>query len=176
MSWGVLVMVRAILFSRLVPGLMLSASLLGCGSKPADDRAAIESRTSANMAAVANATVPVVVASSEPKSAIANPSPGSKPNPLPLPLPVGFYATDGDCATAMKYGSTGNIGIVIDATHWADIDADYPLHPVEDLGGGKFKLGEAADTLRKTGPNSFIVDEDTEHARTLHWCAEKRPG
>lgn len=89
-----------------------------------------------------------------------------------MPLRLGYYAVNTDCSAALK---DGNLGIVIEADLWRDIDGDYQLLPVEDLGGGKFKLGEAADALRQTGPTSFVVDEGTDHERELRWCAEKRP-
>lgn len=145
-----------------LPGLAFGAMIFGvvaCGSAPTSSSGRPESTPET----AASATVPAAAL----QARVASPTRAAGQSPLPL----GYYAVNSDCAVAMKDG----LGILIDRTHWSDIDGDYELLPVEDLGGGKFKLGEAADTLRQTGPTSFVADEGTDHERALKWCAEKRP-
>lgn len=90
----------------------------------------------------------------------------------PLPMPLGYYASNNTCTEAM---TSPLAGIVIEAEYLRDIDGDYPLLPVTELGGGKFKLGGAIDVLRQTGPKTFIAEEGKEYERRLEWCAEKPP-
>ncbi|MDZ4138591.1 MAG: hypothetical protein U1D66_06890 [Erythrobacter sp.] len=90
-----------------------------------------------------------------------------------LPIRLGYYGHAGDgCAVALR-SWTG--GITIDDRYWRDLDGDYPVRPVKSLENGKFKLGEAADVIRVTGPDSFVADEGTDYERRFIWCAERAP-
>lgn len=90
-----------------------------------------------------------------------------------LPIKLGYYGyADDGCAVAMR-SNTG--GITISDKYWGDIDGDYPIRPVKNLGDGKYRLGDAADMIRVTGSNSFVADEGTEFERRFIWCAAKAP-
>lgn len=97
--------------------------------------------------------------------------PASASGSLPIKLGYYGYADDG-CAVALR-SNTG--GITISDKYWGDIDGDYPIRPVRDLGGGRYRLGEAVDMIRVTGPDSFVADEGTEYERRFIWCAAKAP-
>lgn len=90
-----------------------------------------------------------------------------------LPIRVGYYGIKEDgCAIAMRSDTSG---IFVDSKYYRAIDGDYPLHPVRSLGGNRYKLGEAWEQVRVTGPNSFIADEGTEYEITYIWCSERAP-
>jgi hypothetical protein len=90
-----------------------------------------------------------------------------------LPIKLGYYGfADDGCAVALR-SYTG--GITISDKYWGDIDGDYPIRPVRDLGGGRYRLGEAVDMIRVTGPDSFVADEGTEYERRFLWCSAKAP-
>ena len=103
----------------------------------------------------------------------AAPKQPAAPNTSGLPIRVGYYAVnDTNCAAALR---SWTAGVVIDEGHLRDIDGDYPVRPVRSLGGGRYRLGEAFDTVRILSPDGFIADEGQEHERRFLWCAEKAP-
>lgn len=132
----------------------IACALVACGPRDASDGASAE---------------PEVLPTAVQQSAPARPGAVSASS---LPMPVGYYAVNESCGAAMKNGANG---VMVTETHLEDIDGDYPLLPVTDLGDSKFKLGEAFDAVRQTGPQTFVADEGSEHERRFIWCAAGRP-
>lgn len=87
-----------------------------------------------------------------------------------LPIPLGFYVIGAKCA-----GATANDGILVTPTLWQDADGDYAIKPVKNLGGGRYKLGEAADVVQITGPRGFIAEPGQEYQRVFTWCSAAAP-
>jgi hypothetical protein len=87
-----------------------------------------------------------------------------------LPIPLGFYILGTKCA-----GALANDGILVTPTLWQDADGDYAIKPVKNLGGGKYRLGDAADVVQVTGPRSFIAEPGEEYQRVFTWCSATAP-
>lgn len=98
-------------------------------------------------------------------------APGGQPKMVAgLPVPLGFYVIGAKCA-----GATANDGIVITQAYWQDVDGDYAIKPVKSLGGGRYKLGDAADVVQVTGPRSFVAEPGKEYQRAFTWCSATAP-
>lgn len=151
---------------------LATSGLAGCGPAPSNEAAttASEPATIASLASNASKPATTVAPAATAAEPVAAAKAGSRTAALPMPL--GYYAHGSTCEGAMKLA---HMGIVISAEYFHDIDADYPLLPVTDLGGGKFKLGEAADVARMTGPKTFVTEEGTQNERRFIWCADKAP-
>jgi len=99
------------------------------------------------------------------------PPPAGQPKMVAgIPVPLGFYVIGTKCA-----GATVNDGIVITANGWQDIDGDYAIKPVKNLGGGKYKLGDAVEVAQVTGPRSFVAEPGKEYQRVFTWCSASAP-
>lgn len=91
-----------------------------------------------------------------------------------LPIKLGYYGYDGEgfdpCAMTD--------GVTIDDKYFGDIDGDYPLRPVRNLGNGQYRLGDSY-TIEVTAPGRFAVwvtgAPRGETERRLVWCAAKAP-
>jgi hypothetical protein len=110
----------------------------------------------------------------EEQAAMASPvpaAPAGQPKMVAgLPIPLGFYVLGTRCA-----GALANDGILVTPTLWQDADGDYAIKPVKSLGGGKYRLGEAADVVQITGPRSFIAEPGEEYQRVFTWCSATAP-
>ncbi len=99
------------------------------------------------------------------------PPPAGQPKMVPgLPIPLGFYVLGTACT-----GASANDGILVTPTLWQDADGDYAIKPVKNLGGGRYKLGDATDVVQVTGPRSFIAEPGQEYQRVFTWCSATAP-
>jgi hypothetical protein len=99
---------------------------------------------------------------------------GAGANASGLPIRPGYYVMEEpNCTNALRYPDHG---VVIDSRNYRAMDGDYPLRPVTDLGGGRYRMGGAWEMIRVTGPNTFVADEGTDHETRFLWCAERAPG
>lgn len=87
-----------------------------------------------------------------------------------LPVPLGFYVIGNSCA-----GAKWTDGIEITPDTWKDVDGDYDIKPVKNLGGGKYRLGEAVEVAQVTGPRSFVAEPGKEFQRAFTWCSATAP-
>jgi hypothetical protein len=90
-----------------------------------------------------------------------------------LPIRLGYYAVnEPNCAAALR---SNLAGVVIDARFLRDVDGDYRLTPVRNLGNNRYRLGEAFETIRVINADSFVADEGREYQRRFLWCAARAP-
>jgi hypothetical protein len=97
----------------------------------------------------------------------------ARANTSGLPIRPGYYAVNEPTCTAALRSSLA--GVVIDNRYLRDIDGDYPITPVRNLGNNRYRMGEAFEAIRIIDADSFVADEGQEYQRRFLWCAERAP-